>query len=371
MIKIEQRVIDIIRKLRNSVKNSEMSLAKFPIDDVISIIENTLGNSFWKCIGSKPQEAFQIVPQKYKELFTRCIEKNDVESCLALLDLFENQYKCFYMTLGRDEQMHREKNYRIIILNIGHALAKIQYWQHEERQKKWEGCNNFFERGKGAVYTCLLGGNEELYQPEYTNVFWDYICFTDKEEKWGTKQGVWEFRRLDNPEKLNQSLLFHQCKIKPYEILPEYDYSIWIDPQMQIIGELQKFYKYYGKKASFLAFSSYVSDSIYDAVHTSLTEDDANIAYRQKMLQYQTEGFPDHYGLISTSLIIRYHQDEELKAVMEAWWEETLECKSIREFAFNYVAWKRNYLFAISDLFVENNPYIRNMGLDLEVEITE
>lgn len=370
MIKVDQKIINIIRKLKRAVENSEVSVQNFPLDDVMSLIENTLGDSFWKCIGSKNQDAFGMVSQNYKKLFLRAMERNDVQECVDLLDLFENQYKCFYSALGREEQIHRDKNYRIIILNIGHALAKVQYWLHEERQGGWSGDDDFFEQGKGVVYTYLAGGNE-LNQPEYKNVFWDYICFTDNPEKWGTKQGVWEFRKPECPKDLNAAGKYHWCKIKPHDVLAEYDYSIWVDPQMQIIGELQQFYKVYGKKASFLAFSLYAGDSIYEVVNTSLTEDDANIIYRSKMLQYRKEGYPDHNGLISSSLIIRSHRDEELKEVLDIWWQEANECKNIRDIVFNYAAWKKNFKFAISDLFVENNPYIKNTQLELEVEITE
>lgn len=371
MLQIDQRVINIIRKLRKAVENEELKMENFPVEDIISIVDNTVGDSFWKCIGSKPQDAFVMVGKKYEELFTQCKEQRDKKGCVILLDLLENHYRCFHISLSNEELIHREKNYRIVILNIGHALAKIQYWLHEQRQNGWSGDSDFFEKGKGAVYTCMFGGAKELYQPEYTNVFWDYICFTNDEKKWGTKQGIWEFRKPENPEGLGNAPLYYNCKIRPYTVLAEYDYSIWIEPQMQIVGELEKFYKIYGKKASFLAFSSYAGDSMYDVVNTSLTEDDSNIEYRKKMFKYHKEGFPEHFGLINSNLMIRNHGDEELRQTMELWWQEANECKSIRDFAFNYVAWKRDFKFAICDLFVENNSYIRNRGLELEVEITE
>ena len=371
MLLINQKVINIIRKLRRAVEKNELKMEDFPVDEVVSIVDNTVGDSFWKCIGSKPQEAFRVVGQKYEELFTQCKEKRDVNACLMLLDLLENQYRCFYIALSQEELIYREKNYRIIILNIGHALGKIQYWLHEQRQQGWEGNSDFFEKGKGVVYTCLFGGEKELYQPEYTNVFWDYICFTNNEQKWGTKEGVWEFRKPNNEEGLSSGALFYNCKIRPHTVLEEYDYSIWIEPHMQIIGELEQFYKIYGKNASFLAFSSYAGDSIYDVINTSLTDDETNIEYRQKAYQYRKEGFPEHAGLINSNLMIRHHKDEEVQQVMEIWWKEANECKNIRNLAFNYAAWKRDFKFAITDLFVENNPYVKNCVLELEVEKDE
>lgn len=371
MLKIDSKVINVIRKIRKAVEEEKISLDDFPLNDIESLIKNTLGGDLWKAIGSKTQDSFQMVSEKYMVLFRHCIEKKDIQGCLALLELYENQYRCFYTALGSDEQIFREKNYRIVILNIGHAFAKVQYWMHEKRQGGWNGDSNFFAQGKGVVYTCLLGGNDKLYQPEYRNVYWDYICITDKEELWGTRQGTWECRKPEFHEDEKKSMLFYKYKIKPYEFLSEYDYSIWIDPQMQIIGELEKFYKIYGKNASFLSFTSYGSDDMYDIYNTSLAEDDDNIAYRLKMHQSRKEGYPEHYGLISSRLMIRNHRDEQLRAVMEEWWKEAAECRSMREFAFNYAAWKKDFKFAVSDLFVENNPYIKSTALDLEVEIVE
>jgi len=106
-------------------------------------------------------------------------------------------------------------------------------------------------------------------------------------------------------------------------------------------------------------------------METGLNSDEENIQMRKKYLQYEKEGYPRHYGIISNNIIVRNHQDEKMCRVMETWWDEAMQCGRLWNFGFNYAAWKHDFEFEICDAFVEWNFYFKNVVCDLEVKRDE
>lgn len=369
MVIKEKEVLEIINQVQKSVQNKEVPVELVPMKDLMNLLEATLGGTFWKRIGVTSQEAFETMPSRYKELLEHCQRNGDAEGFVLVLELMKNQYKCTYATLSKEELHRRTKKYKAFVYNIGNAMASVQYWIHKGKQRSGEiQPISFVREMKGAVYTCLVGNSTTLYQPEYINVHWDYICFTDKKDKWGVKEGIWEYRKMEKIEESeSNSSMYYRYKIKPHEILEGYDYSIWVNAQIQIVGEMEQMYKIYGEETSFLAFPAYIQDNLYDAVRTTLSTDDENIELRRKMYRYREEGFPEHFGLISTNVMYRNHRDEVLNKVMDTWWEESEKCQQLREFGFSYAAWKHGLNYSLCDLFAEWNPYVRNVSLELEV----
>lgn len=370
MVIKEKEVLGIINQVLQSVKNKEVPVELVPMGDLMKLLEATLGGTFWKGIGVTKQDAFGTMPLRYKELLEHCQEIKDTEGFILALELLINQYQCTYAILSKEEINHRTKKPKLYVLNIGSAMASVQYWLHKKQQSGENRNSISFDRDRrGVVYTCLVGKNVTLYQPEYISVYLDYICFTDKKEKWGTKEGVWEYRKMEKREENeSNSSMYYRYKIKPQEVLAEYDYSIWVNAQMQIIGEVEQLYDIYGEGSSFLAFPAYVQDNLYEAVRTGLSTDDENIQLRRKLLHYREAGFPEHFGMISTNMMYRNHQDETLNRVMDIWWQESEECQQLREFGFSYAAWKCGLNYSLCDFFAEWNPYIKNVELDLVLE---
>lgn len=255
--------------------------------------------------------------------------------------------------------------YQNILRETGNAWAELQYRLHEERQGHWAGMLKKLPSERGVVYTCLFGEDTIILEPEYKNVFWDYVCFTDQKNKWGEREGCWRFFEAQNPGNWNYDLLATYYMINSHRIFQDYDFSIWISPEMRIIGELEQWYEVYNKNSSFLAFSDYKDDSIYDIIETTLYNDDRNIAGRKKMYGYRQEGYPEHYGLIDTRCIYKNHRDELLFQVLDDWWKDAAGDIMYGKYGFNYAAWKRNFKFAICDQFVEENWYIVNSRLRL------
>ena len=58
------------------------------------------------------------------------------------------------------------------------------------------------------------------------------------------------------------------------------------------------------------------------------------------MKRYKDEGFPANYGLVQTNVMIRKHNEQYSKDLMEKWWEELKDYSHMDQLSFNYALWK-------------------------------
>ena len=367
MFRVDENIINLLEKIRRAIRNRNISASVFPMDELNNLIECTLGDTFWKCVGSKPNEGFKDLPEIYKECLQKALEKEDMEECERILRLFESSYMALYTALNEDERIFRQRPYRKMIIELGSINAQMQYRIHKERQKGYAQIKNgSLGKGRGVVYT-YLDGEQELQQPEEVSGRLEYLCFTDKKERWNKREGVWKYCPIENTEGLDGKLLRSKYKIMAHQFLAEYDYSIWTHSNMQIVGDVLRFCEVYGEGKSFLGFSNTKEDCIYEDMSVAhVRMDDLNIDIRKKLVRYEKEGYPANNGLIDGRVMVRDHRDKNMCRVMEEWWREIQDCYSFMGSVFNYIAWKNKFPFSICNLFIYTNPYFRNSKIDLE-----
>ena len=373
MIRLDNKVIDLVEKICRALKDGRIGADSFPMDEILNLIECTLGETFWQCIGSRGSYGFRNMPDVYRECLAGALERKDMDACGRILNLFECTYQAFYTAMNEEEKMFRERPYRQMIIDLGTINAQVQCRLHKERQKALtKGKGNINGKGRGVVYTCLLGEGV-LNQPKEVDRRIDYLCFTNDEDKWGKKNGVWKYCALEKPEKTWESeeegllILESWCKVMAHKLLPEYDYSIWVAPDIIMVGDVLKFCEVYGGDTAFLSFPSPMEDCIYEDMSImQMATDDLNIMIRKMMMQYRKEGYPEHNGLIDGRVIVRDHRNEELRAIMEKWWKEVEKGRLFIGNVFNYMSWKYHFPFSICNLFIYENPYFRVNGIDLD-----
>lgn len=367
----EKQTIDMLQRIRESVESGALTLEQFPMEDLYNLMEATMGMEYIGVTGGMESSDFAPILAGYRSILEHCIEENDVSGCVKAMGLLQEQYVCLDRMLSAYRDMRFVEPYKKVTAGAGEAYSEVQHYMHEKKRKKDMTSCDLGKNGKGVVYTCAFFCTQGLQQPEYINLEWDYICFTDDKEKIGTKEGVWEYRGFGIEDLGSRELLFRMCALKPHVLLPEYDFSIWVNSNYRIAGDLELYMASYGRNTSFLAFPSYITDDIYDMLYTNMDGDDTNIQVRKKKLQYQKEGYPAHDCMISDAIIIRNHRDAKMCQVMETWWNEAMQCGRLWEYGFNYSAWKHDFDYALCDLFVEMNPYFKSMLIDLEVKVFE
>jgi hypothetical protein len=90
----------------------------------------------------------------------------------------------------------------------------------------------------------------------------------------------------------------------------------------------------------------------------SLGKDDTELVENQ-MDKYFEDGYPKSNGLIVSGLILRRHNEADVKKTMELWWEELKHGSKRDQLSFNYSAWKTNLEFNHISGDVRNNQNFR------------
>lgn len=210
---------------------------------------------------------------------------------------------------------------------------------------------------KVVVYTCLVGKYDELLQPLVVEEDFDYICFSNDIK--ADKVGVWTIRPIPFAHH-DSTRLSRYVKLNPHVVLKEYDYSIWIDANIEIVGDL--LYKRVRELMATHVLVSQVKHPFYDCIYKDIIEcikfhkDKFCLLVRQYNF-LKKEGFPEHYGLFENNLIFRKHSDSLIVQVSEMWWDIYCRYAKRDQFSLCYVYWKLN---VSPVLFLKGNESTRN-----------
>ncbi len=207
------------------------------------------------------------------------------------------------------------------------------------REKEGNKANN------KVIYTCISGDYISLFNHRYTDHNWDYIAFTDNEELITQKtHGIWQIRPLPMA-KLEDRKNARYVKIQAHTLLQDYDYSLWVDGNIDILSptiynKLEEFIE----KNVLIAISQHEErDCIYDEAETCklhLKDDEATIDKHMQILI--NAGYPKHNGLFNTATMLRRHNDKDCIRLMDAWWYMVKNHSKRDQLSLCYAAWKEN-----------------------------
>lgn len=196
---------------------------------------------------------------------------------------------------------------------------------------------------KIAIYTSLVGGYERLLQPKIIDERFDYICFSsDINEK---RVGVWEIREI--PFSCSDATrLSRYVKLMPHKAFPEYEYSLWMDANIQIVG--REFYDIILGHINTGMQVGHVVHPFRDCIYDDIKECIVNnrVGYweaRRQYLHLKKEGFPRHYGLYENNIILRRHNDKLVVTLFEDIWKEYCSYSKRDQFCLVYIYWKHKF----------------------------
>ncbi|MBR3214728.1 MAG: glycosyltransferase [Methanosphaera sp.] len=207
-----------------------------------------------------------------------------------------------------------------------------------------------------VVYTAVTGTYDEPLIPQERIDGFDYICFTDNPF---LKSDFWDIRPIDS-EGLNATQTARMYKILAHKYLSDYDYSLWIDTNIEIIGDIRDFINKYSVNNKLLAFKHPQRDCIYDEADECirLKKDEMDNIIPQ-INRYRDEGYPEHNGLISSGILFRKHNDPDVICVMEDWFGQIIEGSYRDQLSFNYVCYKNNFTYDATDSYIFKNEYFQ------------
>ena len=198
------------------------------------------------------------------------------------------------------------------------------------------------EEKKIAVYSCIVGSYDKIIEPVICDEGVDYFLFTDQEVP---KNSVWkkiDVTQYEDYSKLTPIELNRKIKILPYEYLPDYDVSVYIDGNIECVAYITPILDDLGGAGFGVHYHSR-RDCIYDeAIAVKHYINIMTEETKEQLKVYAREGFPRHYGLYENSILVRKHDDREIRQLMELWWEEYQKYPTRDQYSLPYVVWKMN-----------------------------
>ena len=219
--------------------------------------------------------------------------------------------------------------------------------------------NNHTENNdkKIVIYSCITGNYDNIVEPLFKIDNVDYFLFTDNEKVNGkiwNKEPIEEKILQSNNILTNRYLKFHPNKL----FKDKYDYSIYIDGNIQVIGDITELIYSINPKTGLSIHRHAERDSIYNEGRFCILNKKGNKQYiKEQLKKYKMEGMPEHYGLLECSIIVTDLKNENAKIIYDNFWNEFIASKTMRDqLIFPYILWKMNY--KIDDVgSLGNNEY--------------
>ncbi len=189
-----------------------------------------------------------------------------------------------------------------------------------------------------AVYTCITGDYDQVVEPQYYTEECDYYLISDRKP-----QNLQVFKWIDVnkivPDYVKDNARKNRfCKIHAPHIFSQYKYSIYVDGNIQIMGDVRKYINNIGRSG--IAVHKLPSwDDLYAHVLNNIQRDKASLIFEQ-MNKYHKEGMPRHYGMFECTMLIRENTNPLCKKIMEDWWQEVFQYSYRDQFSFTYCLWK-------------------------------
>lgn len=343
---MNKRSIQILNNLQNHLINGTLHIEAFPKDDVLDMVKA----EYDQWLTEKVKQLGEYMNTYSLALNLAVDEKNIAQIKNILEEIQADLQNTPVAVLEGTQRLEDIKDHAIVNLYMKNAReAYNRYSLHPMARE------NAF-KGKGVVYTVITGEYDQLLEPLEVDENFDYICFTDN-NKLSSK--VWNIRIIENLEGLDQVRLARKHKILCYEFLNEYDYSVYVDGKIQIIGGLRKYIEKYSNGSPMLCFPHFSRDCAYEEASACIKHGkDAVATINNQMEKYGQEGYPIKNGLIDSACLVRQHHDLTLQKVMMCWWNEVRQKSRRDQLSIGYACWKNDFHYDVSDLFIYSNEYI-------------
>lgn len=334
-LKKVQNTMEIIFSKKKDIEQGKLKIEEIDLNFILDILYQSYkfgdADSQWENLYNKISRLFRVY-----------ILNRDKENVLLTFNMVEDSLNI---------KLNMLKNEKIIIDTYREAAQKA-YDNYKYKTSKKENIFN----GKGVVYTVITGGYDQLNEPQYVDENFDYICLTDCAS---LNSKVWKIQIIENPDNLDNVRLARNHKILCNKYLSQYDYSIYVDGKLQIIGDLKKYILTYSSGSSMLCFPHFVRDCAYEEAIACITEGKDNPEIiKNQMMYYSEEGYPLHDGLVDSACLVRNHHDEKLNKVLECWWNEIKTWSRRDQLSFGYACWKNGFQYDMSDLFIYENEFV-------------
>lgn len=174
---------------------------------------------------------------------------------------------------------------------------------------------------KFVVYSAIVGRYDTVLQPSVVDERFDYVLFSNHLPE--GENGVWQVRRIDYTNPV-QPKIARYVKTNPERLLPEYEASLWLDANIQIIGReiYNRFIELFENGVLIASVKHMAYDCVYEEMFSVLDfryeSEEIVVKWGHKL---RKRGFPKHAGLFETGLMYRRHSSAPVKEFDSIWWK--------------------------------------------------
>lgn len=201
-----------------------------------------------------------------------------------------------------------------------------------------------------VIYTCITRGYDSLLEPTVIVPWARYIYFSERPlHKDGS---VWEFKHLCI-RGLQGVELSRYPKLNPHLFFDGYDYSVYIDANLQIIDA--KFYSIIlsqiESNVKWGGVSHPINDCVYKEAEMCVRYGKASYFSVRKQMNYiRKSGFPQNEGLLENNIILRKHNDPVVIEISTDWWEMFTRFAKRDQLSLQYIFWEKGFVASVLPL---------------------
>ena len=217
------------------------------------------------------------------------------------------------------------------------------------------------EVNKLAVYTAIIGDQDELLNLSSVSENCDYFCITNNKN---ITSKLWNVIYIDSLyyEELiglsnNETTLF--IKTHPDLFFQNYKHTLWIDHNIDIVGEISSWLLIYNKNNSITMFKNNERDLLSEALEDNIfLEYSENVKISKQISEYYEDGYDESISQVMTNVIYRKN-DASINEINNQWWKEIKKHSLQDQLSLNYVLWKNKTPFDLCNLNPQENRYFK------------
>ncbi|WP_022777569.1 glycosyltransferase domain-containing protein [Butyrivibrio sp. AE3009] len=342
--------IDLVKKIKGLIESQKVDISQLNPHDISDYLDEMhVALSMDEILMSDGEH----------NLLASAIQRNDAAAFIQTLEAVVNE--CEMLDAIYELKMQR------LELNIC-KNAEFARMAHEVNKDRLEDYYKTHDRkpksefsGRGVVFSAVTGKYDTVRGIGVRCEGFDYILFTDDPN---LQSDEWDVRYIANDEGLDPVRLARRIKIMaPYEILSQYDYSIWIDGKIEICGDVRQYIEEYSTGEPLLCIPNYKNSSVYEEAEACilLNKDNAKLI-KSQMNRYKEEQYINDSRMIDSCVLVRDHHDTDLRKVMETWWNEILHNSFRDQLSFGYSCWKNDFVYDTAPLLSYKNDFFKTYG---------
>jgi len=216
-----------------------------------------------------------------------------------------------------------------------------------------------------CIYSAITGDYDFVRELKHKSPEFDYILFTNNKK---VKSKTWDVRHIDNEDELSNVKLARQIKLEYYKYVPEYEFSIWVDGNIQISGDILRFLNTLPLDVSdfFIGSHPHRQNIMQEAQTCVQLKKDSHENLSKQIEAYKAEKMPfAHIPLVESGVLVR-RDTKKVKKFCKAWFKQILKFTPRDQIAFSYTLWKNPMAVFLFPAFRDHYKNVFTLGIKHE-----